>query len=197
MKLLSEKKKVYLLLLETFFSFITILIAIAFVNRAETDFLATNIPYQIIGFILIACIYFVIATINKELKYAAILKILKTFINLSLVCFPQILLMNPALITTLKFIVSIIEIPFAYFFYKGFYTLVSQKTNNVVLANGWKKLLTFNIVLAVLNLISHVNNLLDISSISLVSIFALCVSIFSCYIGILKLIYILKTAKEL
>ena len=42
MKSLSEKKKVYLLLLEIFFSFVTVIIAAAFINSADTDLLARN-----------------------------------------------------------------------------------------------------------------------------------------------------------
>ena len=201
MKSLSEKKKVYLLLLEIFFSFVTVIIATAFINSADTDLLARNIPYQITGFVLIAFIYFVIATINKEFKLAATFKISKTVIsfvvNMIVACFPQMLIINPTVIATLKFVIPILEIPFAYFFCKGFYNLVSQKTNNIVLANKWKKLLSANVVLAVFNFISHIINPLDISSLPLVLLFALGVVIYSLYIEVLKVIYIIKTTKEL
>lgn len=201
MKLLSEKKKIYFLLLEVFFSFITIIIAAAFVNRADTNFLTRNIPFQATGFILITVIYFIVATINKGLKLAAVVKILKTFINftlnLTLVCFPQILLINPMLIAILEFIIPITEIPFAYFFCKGFYDLVSQKTDDIVLANKWKKLLTANVILALFNFIAHIINSLDTSCLPLVLLFALVVAIYSLYIEILKIIYIIKTTKEL
>ncbi|MBO5358403.1 MAG: hypothetical protein J6A78_03690 [Clostridia bacterium] len=201
MKLLSEKKKLYFLLLEVIFSFITIIIAAAFVNRADTNFLARNIPFQATGFILITVIYFIVATINKGLKLAAIFKIFKTLISLVvsiiIVYFPEMLIMNPTIITVLEFIIPILEIPFAYFFCKGFYNLVSQKTNNIVLANKWKKLLTANVILAMLNFISHIINLLDISSLPPVLLFAIVTAIYSLYIEILKVIYIIKTTKEL
>ena len=114
-----------------------------------------------------------------------------------IICFPQIFIINPTVITILEFVIPILEIPFAYFFCKGFYNLVSQKTNNIVLANKWKKLLTANIILAVLNFISHFINLLDISSLPPVLFFALVVVIYSLYIEVLKVIYIIKTTKEL
>lgn len=201
MKLLSEKKKVYLFLLEIIFSFVTVVIAAAFINIAETDFLASNIAYQTIGFILISFIYFIATTINKEFKLASVFKISQTAINfflkVALACFPQILIINPTLIKIFEFIIPILEIPFAYFFCKGFYELVSQKTKNIILANKWKKILTANVILAILNFISHIINFFEIASITPVLLFALVVAIYSICIGILKVIYILKTAQGL
>lgn len=201
MKTLTEKKKVYLLLLETILSFATIVLVCFLVNKVKTDFLATNVPYQVVSFGLILFIYLVVATLNKQFKLASIFNILSCGINLCLNLgtkyFPQILFINPSIISILRCVCAIFGIAFAYFFCKGFYNLVSQKTDNIVLANKWKKLLPFNVIVAALNFITVIINILAIENLEFLLLFSLVGTVLSIYVGVCKLIYTIKTAKEL
>jgi len=210
MKLLTDKNKVYFLLLEIIFAFSTLVIASFFVEKIEPDFLARSLVYQITSFILTVFIYLNLSTINKKLKIAAILMISKFTINFAINLFTyhfaSFLLMNSFFLDILKIIVRILEIPFVYFFYKGFSHLVSNKTGNNNLAKKWEKLLVANLILVILNLLTNIINYTNLKYdffdiLAQIPVVALLISliffVFAIVLIILEIVYVIKTAKEL
>ena len=206
MKFLSEKKRIYLLLVEVAFSIITVFIAAIFTNGSNADVLKSNVFYQIVSFLLSLFIYFNLSNINSELKIASYLRILKVtlniIINLILPLLTPIIILSFSLSDVLEIIIVAFEIPFAFFFFKGFSILVSQKIKNISLANKWKKLMTASVVLSVLNLLVFINNLYGGSAFfseNLIVEFVLSfgITIIGLSLEVLKIVYIFKTAKNL
>lgn len=209
MNKLSEKNSIYLLLIEPFFAIFTSIIVTVTTYGTDSGILENNVVYHTINAILLTFIYINIAKINRELRITAILtyiclgiKILSVII---LNYFPQILLYNPYIDNVFDLTISAMSIPMAYYFCKGFHLLVSQKTQNVSLAQKWSKLLKANVDLAVINLIFAIvndvvvtNNLTEnIAIASVIILVSFGVVVYGLYLLVLRIIYLLKTAKEL
>lgn len=206
MKNLSEKKKIFLLLLETFFQFFTLFIAILFYGKIDSDFLSKNLIYQSMAFIIFSFVYFNLLTINKNLKMASILKfvvlVINLIISLILSLFPEVFLMNIYTLDGLKFVSAAIEIPFVYFLYKGLSCLVLEKSKNKILALKLDKFLTANLIMVICNFIASLITLFELDEVLLFDLsFILIVSsalvIFSVVLSVLKIVYIFKIAKEI
>ena len=209
MKQISKKICIYLLLIEPFFAIFTSVIVTVSAYGTDPSFLKNSVIYQMINAVLVTFIYINVAKINKELKITSIL----TYFCLTIAVvsalvwnyFPQIILYNPYIVDILDFIASVLSIPLAYYFCKGFYVLVSENTKNVSLAEKWMKLLKSNIDLAVINLIFLIVNYFigayqlteNMAVTSIVLLVSFGVVVFGLYLTVLKIIYLLKTAKEL
>ena len=203
MKILPEKKCIYLLLFEISLSlFIAVVIAI-FAYGSDTNILQKSIFYQTVTFFITLFIYYNVSKINNALKIASFLIVFKTIINIIInVIFPKFMIFYFSLSNGFKILYSLLGIPLAYFFYKGLEELVSKKTKNIVLANKWKKLLKLNLILSILNFIICIYDLYgntEFFSENLIIYFLLSLVFggFAIYLGILEIIYLFKTAKEL
>ena len=209
MKLLSEKRKIYLLLLEKIFPIITVVIAGVFINGKDTDVLENSFIFQTLNLLITSFIYFNVGTLNNDLRIASILKIFKAgvnvIVNLILPNLISFFIFKYIFIDILEFVGILSAIPFAFFFYKGLSDFVLQKSENTTLANKWKKLLVPNIVLSVLGLIIHIKDLYS-GSIGLtenegIAFIVLLISLlalsFTVYLMVIEIIYIFKTANEI
>ena len=206
MRFLSEKKKVYLLLTEAILTILTLIVGVFLANKVEPDFLQTNIFYQIATFLIISFVYFNLSTINKKLCIAAILMISKMIINIIinfvLPNFTPIIIFGFFLTHLLGLVVAILDVIFVIYFYKGLSNLASVKTKNKVLVQKWNKLLIANIVVSIYNLIIYINGLygnsiIPVDNTALTLLLTLAVSIYTIVLGILKIVYIIKTASAL
>ena len=206
MRFLSEKKKVYLLLTEAILTILTLIVGVFLANKVEPDFLQTNIFYQIATFFIISFVYFNLSTINKKLCIAAILMISKMIINIIinfvLPNFTPIIIFGLFLTHLLGLVVAFLDVVFVIYFYKGLSNLASVKTKNKVLVQKWDKLLIANVVVSIYNLIIYINGLygnsiIPVDNTAITLLLTLAVSIYTIVLGILKIVYIIKTASAL
>ena len=200
MKLLFEKKCIYLLLLEIILSLFTTIIGY------DSNNLQKNIIYISVNFFIKVFIYYNVSKINNKLKIASFFILFNTIINivitLILDMYNPIIIFNISLSDCLKIISSILGIPIAFFFYKGFEEFISEKTKSIILAYKFKKLIFPNIVACLLNLMLQIINLYgdpkifpEIIEVQLLLLLGF--SAFAIYLEILKIINLFKTAKEL
>lgn len=203
MKILPEKKCIYLLLFEISLSLFIAVVVTIFAYGTDNNILQKNIFYQTVTFFITLFIYYNVSKINNALKIASFLIIFKTIINIIInVILPKLMIFYFSLSNGFKIIYSLIGIPLAFFFYKGLEELVSKKTKNIILANKWKKLSKLNIILSILNFIICIYDLYGSNeffskNLKIYFLLSLALGGFAIYLGILEIIYLLKTAKEL
>jgi len=207
---LSNKTKIYLLLLETGFVIFTLILGVFLVDTGDTKILAKNLLYQFASLFLNSFIYINIYTINKNFKISSILKFviitLTFFSNLVLYHIPLKLFLNPEIFKIIDSVIDVLTVPFIYFYYKGFCVLSKDVINNITLFKKWNFLLIIKVILTVFSYIFtaifNTNFIKDaIIQNGVIAIMALLLSfgsmIFVLVIGILEIIYIIKTAKAL
>ncbi len=207
---LSDKTKIYLLLLETVFVIFTLILGLFLVDTGDTKILAKSLLYQFVSLFLDAFIFINIFTINKNFKVCSILKFviitLTFFLNLFLYHIPSIYFLNPEFFKIIDSIIDVLTVPFIYFYYKGFCVLSRDVINNIDLFKKWNFLLVIKVILTVVGYIfTAIFNMAfvreAITQNGVVAILALLLSfgslIFVLVTGILELIYTIKTAKAL
>ena len=201
MRHLSTLWSVRLLFLGNIISIIISIIATFFNANFVLYILQHNIPINIIKVLISLFIYYNLSTINRNFFKSSFFKILTILISFLSLILNEFFVLQGDLGLTIsnvkQFVVILLEIPCAYYFYKGFCTLVCEFNKNSSLCIGWRKIGIANIVESIIFIILTSLLSLDVSDniyLLLLTFSSLC-SVFSIIIHAFYLIYTYKTLR--